>query len=845
MGRSTLQKATLCFSLSLLGTIGRSRGDQVANEKPQVTSYSDEARPQPETQAVGPFGTLNNKDNSFVIPADKAQDLLNVDITPGGRSIKKRRGFSLAYATTYTTSAIHGVYNFYDSNGNNIVLEENDVTLMGSINSAALTTIISTMAFGKTLQCTDSQGNAYCVDTNRDPIIKTNGATYSQIAVNNNGSIIAVTPDRLALSGFGGTAPNRIDFSKSGDFTTWTPATTPPDPIQFTIAAPGSKITHLTYAFNRTMWFKDSSFGYILSGPTQGDWIVRTVSPNIGTLDNSSVYWQGYLYWRGQDGHFYQFDGSYYQRMSRDIGATIGSSQNHISNSWLQTSQSDFQAGVCAPSYYCDTTDLPGSIIPTFPDFLSTLRDGTGGTKNVWTTAASGSATGSTGAGFINNNGGQAGKVYLRTTSLLQDFQVGTTYHFRVTGVPTDATGGSAFYFNLSSSAPSGTTDPDAQSNYFYYVFTSTNANVVYLGGADSQGDGSLYASQQITVPFNFDFYIATTTFQISVNNVVNVSGTHTFPHNLVYAYFEYKNTTAGLRGATFQNFGITPETITFDSAVHNAPNITSWDTFNATLTGTPQNATHSFYMASSNSSFAIGAQAYTVITNNNVPAISTGTYFEVRDVIKNTQWNDQPELDDFTVNWFEGNASDKVYGTYFDQSIWWAATVGSGQTTNNRIIKFDLLNQGWLLYDIPANGMYVLNGNLYFGNANSGKIEKYGSNDDDDGAAINSYWKSKDFFGSDPFLEKELTSFSFIGTAVSNSSMTVTYTTDGNSSTSYTIPLSNGSNAFRWSLRPLQAGAVGHGFNVKMGNNAASQPWEIYAAQFGLSPRPWFPTNP
>src|SRR5574343_12612 len=61
-------------------------------------------------QVIGPFGNLNNTDSSFVIPSDKAQDLLNVDITPGGKSVKRRKGYSLFSNLTVTTSAVHGVY---------------------------------------------------------------------------------------------------------------------------------------------------------------------------------------------------------------------------------------------------------------------------------------------------------------------------------------------------------------------------------------------------------------------------------------------------------------------------------------------------------------------------------------------------------------------------------------------------------------------------------------------------------------------------------------------------------------------------------------------------------------
>jgi hypothetical protein len=43
--------------------------------------------------------------------------LLNVDVTPGGRSVKKRRGYGLSATLAVTTSPVHGIYDFYDASG--------------------------------------------------------------------------------------------------------------------------------------------------------------------------------------------------------------------------------------------------------------------------------------------------------------------------------------------------------------------------------------------------------------------------------------------------------------------------------------------------------------------------------------------------------------------------------------------------------------------------------------------------------------------------------------------------------------------------------------------------------
>jgi hypothetical protein len=81
------------------------RSSLISRRVPKIVSAEDVAY-----GSIGPFGGLNNADSAFVIPANKAQDLLNVDVTPGGRSVKKRRGYGLSATLAVTTSPVHGIY---------------------------------------------------------------------------------------------------------------------------------------------------------------------------------------------------------------------------------------------------------------------------------------------------------------------------------------------------------------------------------------------------------------------------------------------------------------------------------------------------------------------------------------------------------------------------------------------------------------------------------------------------------------------------------------------------------------------------------------------------------------
>lgn len=800
----------------------------------------------PDDIIIGPFSGLNNTDNSAAIPNDKAQDLLNVDLSLGGKSVKKRKGFGLAYTLTKSTSPVHGVYEFYDSGGNDISLAFNDTYLTAVTNGGSTTILFSTGTNGATWQCIDSQGFAYCVSTNRDPIIKTNGATYSQLVSSATGKIITVTPDRLVLSGFS-SFPNRIDFSAAANFADWSTGISPTSAFNFTISAPGSKITHLAYAFNRVMWFKDSSFGYILQGATASDWVVQTISPNVGTLDNSSVYYQGILYFRGNDGHIWSYDGSNLTKLTRDINGTVSQSQGRISNSWLQSSSDDFAAGNTNPSIYLDTQTTSGSLSLTFPDGFSVFRDGSNGTKKVWTSFNSGVAGGTvsvSGNQLLIQNSGTTAATSVLTSNLLGSFLGGTTYHFELKTFTGDSITAPTLRVLLSSSnySSSGGVNPDSLPNNFYATFTSDDGISANLTEVVNNVDPAnlLHHATTTVLPLTFDFWVAPSSWQCSINNITIDGGTHSWPTNSVSFYLSHRRRNGNPGTVTVDNFGINPQTSTYLSAVKNAPNLTNWDIFQTDITG---DGTQNLFIRSSTNSISVTSStpAWTSISPGSIPSISTGTFFQIRDDFSLIRATQSASLLDFTQNWFEGSATDKAYATYFKDAIWWSITYGAGATSNNRILKLDLINQAWLLYDIPINGFYIRQNNLYFGSATSGNVFIYGSSDNDNNSAINAYWKSKDFYGKFPFTDDDVTDLSTFFSS-QNSTMTVTYTLVGSSSTAYSIPMNRTNATFGIYNKNLPLGTVGNTLNIKFGNNAADQPFEVFVLQAGLTAKSWKP---
>jgi hypothetical protein len=134
---------------------------------------------------VSQFGGLDTQDNPAALQPDRAQDLLNVRLQPGGASVYKREGYGLFQTLpSYSTSPVHGGYHFQQTGAADVQLWGSDVNLYGSVNDAAFVKI-ATGTFGATWQCTDNFGYAYCLtNAGNDPPVKTDGSvagtTYLQ-----------------------------------------------------------------------------------------------------------------------------------------------------------------------------------------------------------------------------------------------------------------------------------------------------------------------------------------------------------------------------------------------------------------------------------------------------------------------------------------------------------------------------------------------------------------------------------------------------------------------------------------------------------------------------------------
>ena len=874
-----------------------------------------------------------------------------MDVTPGGASITKRDGYGV-YKALGTGKALHGGFHGFDSSGNDVQIWGSSTSLYGIVADATPTQLVSSATLNSTWDCADTQSNFYCVNSNRDFLIRTDGATTTFVSsASAKGTMVEATPDRLVVAGVSG-SPSTLFVSQANVFTNFAIGINADSAFQEVLGAPGSKITHIRWGCGKLLWWKDASFGY-MDFDNQFNLQIKTVSDTIGTFDNTSAIDPGGSVWfRGQDGHTWKYDCSFLTKESIDITPNIQASGKRTANLWTQTTQSDWSAGTFFPSSNFSTTISNGDITQSsFTAIDTSSSDFVLGTlTDVDTTTVSGALSlkryinepftsglggysdagcsvtmASDGSGHIHPNTTAGGACASKSSTFNSAIFVQADVHKASSGGSLNGVGfcngntGAGYLFYENRTAPGveslqfiratqcnsffstltlissmtytlGTTDTlivkkDASNNFSLLVngsvvmspsdATYTTFTVSFLiSSPGSSNDNWIDNSYNIAMSGSFasrtfDTSISSNIATLQANWTVNTSTPYvelqtssdaatwrkltssTGTNNTTDRYVRYLSSfTTSLTqspSTTFDDATIVAKSTggVFYSQLKNAPNANAWSTFSANTQAT--GGTHTFYFRSSTASFTATSTTPTWTAQNNggLVAVATGTWFQVRDDFTTASATGTLSLNDFTVNWFEGSATDQAYMIYFDNAIWETVAFGSGQSTNNYIFKRDLINDAWTLYNFGAGGMCVQANTLYFGDTSStgGNIFNFGTVTSDNGTAINAFWKSKEFTGGDPFMQNQLQQIDLFAKKDQGTTLTATYTTDTSSSTAYSVSLST-SNAITQSRKQLPSGKLGYTFNYKIGDTSTSSAWEVLGYRITFTPQPYRPAN-
>lgn len=776
-----------------------------------------------EQQNVGgpPWKGLHDSDASLLINDNEAQDLLNVDITLGGLGVKKRSGYSQAFTLAISTAGVRGGYYFRDANGSDNLIFANDRRIYKSVNGSAFSTIVTTDTAGSYYDFSDSQGKLWRTTSNRDELLSYDGTTVVYYPTLPKGKQNEILPDRFVITGT--TNTNTLYFSAQANFTNFTLGIEESDAFTEQVGLSGQDITAIKYAHGRVYIWTKNSF-YFWEGTDQYNATLENISNTVGCdKPNSIVFHGGILFWQARDKFFYAFDGASLQKISNLIDtSTYGSGGGSAALTF--TSDTDFNAG-------------------TYPSGMS---------------ASGGSVVYKADNGFVGVAGGAGtyGDIAFappRTSAnfLAQSFSPTTSYLLSGGNIAAGCIDGSALVTTAtirtnSGGLPSGTILSTASVS----IPVSANALLRYF---------SFSPSVALTAGTSYWLYISSSIQSVTCSlGLQNTSDGNTIIYN-----FAGSTTSFTTKHLIYQLFS--------SSAVYQSGNTrlgispTSFGTFGSGYSAPARplasTATFAIYVDSNTSmSYSVPSSFISsqTISVGQTPTLTPNTYVSwtanlARPVTncEESPGNAQspiyssgieecsPAIQDVTINYYDSNLAVNIFGVVDkdDRLIWSQAE--SGQTVPNISLIYDTKNSSWLKYSFPFESAVRVDNDIYFGGVSTGVVYINASGNNDAGSPITAYWQSKDFIGSNPYVEKNYRAINFIGKTQTSSNIDITWTVNTSSASTYNIGLSD-TNGFIRSNRFLPIGKFGTFFNIRFGNDDTDAPFEVYSIMYEFEPRIW-----
>ena len=808
-----------------------------------------------DTQAFGgQFQGINNGDAPILIGDNEAQDASNVDITDNQYGIKTRDGYLQFRTIGVSTWGVRGGYYYTDLNGNKLLIHASSTTIYKSLNSGVYSSIVTTDTAGSYYDFTDSQGYLWRANSNRDEIFRYDGSNRTYYPSHPKGNQIEAMSDRLAISGTSAN-PNRVYFSQAADFTTFTTGLQDASAFTEDFSLPGQAINAIKYALGRLFAWTNTTTSF-WSGSNQYDGQIKDVSTNVGCNQPDSIlYDNSTIFWQAQDKHFYSFDGNAIRKIS---GKIAGSVENFVGggiNQEVQTTQASFELG--SYNSKLTTSENPGFVsFPANGTVIDSFTDGNITSGPVWSTTMTSVVGGDEHITVTDGEttlAGGAGKiweiVFYTTVSLDRGFAFSAD-------IKSTGTNKSDLYVSISSSVP--------------YLPNAFSTSIFGIGGitcalpsnSGSRPGVAIYKDRTELVRIATDttrvdstfknFSIAYSTnglIEFSKEGTVLVSTTNTDISTFGYISFGVSNedTISNPVTMTFDNVRVKYSSAIFTSTQFNiGTGITSWTSFtdNSTTNG---NSTllYSLYGDSNtviNTEDATTFISSQTITNGSVPTIATAPYVVIKATFTRTASTESVSLDGIALTWNEGSITRTFGSIDKNHRLMWSLAENNS-ATNNATYIYDQRFDSWLKYSFPIDAPARVGDSIYFGGASTGVVYVYPYGTNDNGSAITAYWKTKDFVGNDPFVEKTYNTISLVSKTQSGSSLVVNAYLNGSATASktFTVSLTNTLSLpfIRFNDR-FSNGTAGTFINFKFGNTAADSPFEFYSARYDYTPKAW-----
>jgi hypothetical protein len=687
--------------------------------------------------SISQFGGLNTDDAPLALQDGSTPDSENV-LTDVGPGLTGRLGF-----IRRSTSPATAGWQFQKSNGTRYLIIRSGTTLKASTDGQAFTITVATVAATVKVAAAGLGDRFYFVN-------QTDGLKYwdgSTTTVTVDGTMLAdklvVFKGRLAICGRT-TAPRVIYLSKYLDGTNFTAPANPSDDDAATITVSGALDENIQGIYStfgdKLMYFKSSSFGGVL-GSRRSNFVLRTFSDAVGLSSPETVQdCDGKLRWLGANRKMWEFDGANLKKISAHNDTQFANviQGDSASRSLTLTTAADWAGGTSTGPV--TTTIYPGDLAFQTWKLVDDWSDGNFTSAPVWTVDSSTFSVTSTELRTTAPTATIGSNIHSTSTAVIGTWQIkgkiisgdsggfANWSFYPIAGVysGTDTYNGNFCRVQVAGIGSSGQVLIQTPS-------ISTSATVAAIGNGyhtvkftrDSGGLMSLYYDGTLMVSAT-DTTITASTFT-ALHGGTLASGP-TFGWDDYYFSSDPLNqqTVAISTTATYNS-----SVITIGSAISSwGPLTVSENNFGSTI---------QYEVGSSATASTSTITNWQVVTNGNIPTITTNTYAAVRIKFDAATAGVSARIGSVSLGWGEGSTI-VAASAYANQRYWLAVAISS--TANNYVLVDDRNEQWQRFSGIAADAMFLYNSSLYF--ANTSGVFQAESGYTDNGAAITSYYRTK-----------------------------------------------------------------------------------------------------
>lgn len=701
------------------------------------------------------------------------------------------------------TKPVYGLWDYTDSNGNNWIISYSSRTYYKNTIGQTPTAFGPISTTDQIPDCAKNLGKIMCVN-GIDLAWTFDGTSTASVAGAPLGTIIEPWRTRFVISNIVN-SKSTVRVSADGLETSWTLGPLATDPFAFQIggANDGEYVRCLVGSYLDSMIIGRRNDLWALDGFDQSDFNVRNISYQIGCIEpRSPQEIDGELVFLSARG-LEAMNGRQIRQISDPIrnitDFIVKNTVNQHSN--LQTSASDWAAGTSNNSAWIDTITTSGNLQLTFPDFFTTLRDGTSGSKSVWTKycytpfgACTPNITVVNGNATLAASASADGQTLVASNNSILGTTAGTTYYLKISSITPNSLSANNQLSLMIYNTGTTTSDPRTIGTGVYFSFKSTNTGNFFLyqvgssiGGAGT-ADGCMSCAGDVPNGTQVFMYFNGSRYLVSFSNGINnVTGALTVGNFNGIPYLSYRDAVPATSSAQIDEFGLAPISASIASfliptttsqllTIGNS--ISSWGP--VTISDVKTGGTINYRFGSTTTASLAAINNYASISNGQIPSAAVGAYAAFQSSFTQTFSSGTLALESFLTTWNEGGVIPSPVSFIYDRRYWLSFTTATTSVPSLDTILIWQRNKSFSLFKgINAGSFAYWRDNLYFGNSNStGYVYKFDTGNNDDGSDISSMIVTKSYDLGQFFRDKEFSKayLGYLGGSSQSGSFSLSY---------------------------------------------------------------------